>query len=229
MKRVYVILSVVLLSLLAVMYLNAKSEISKNSTAQKGEEVVINIPVNAAGAMDIQKGSGKYKYKKDNPDEAQQAWKVIGECPTTHSNFDTISTFYFSMNEAGDCENESQHIYVDSSAVKGRKRNRFKQKFSYFKTAYSSCHHHLPSYGMFKAWIKDGNLKYMYMISKANEGGLMVKTNGYDNFKQTMSETNKVKSSVNVQAQLSVNSDIYTTQKSFEFTAKKKALHGKVK
>jgi len=230
MKRTHYIISIVFVSLLTVMFLNAKSEIFSNGKISKGEPVIINLPpANALPAMEIKKAKGKYKYKKDDADDAQQAWIVAGECPTTHSSFETISSFNIRLNEVSDTDAASQSVYVDSSAIKGRKKNRFKQKFSYFKTTYCSGHHHIPSYGFFKAQIKDGVLKYMYMIKKAKEGGLMVKTNDYSNFKTTMAESNKVVSTVNVESYLSVNSETYYAQKQFEFTAKKKSLHGKVK
>ena len=175
MKRFYYLISIVFVSLLTVMFLNAKSEIFSKANTVKGEQITINLPPsNALPGMEITKAKGKYKYKKEEADDAQQAWIVAGECSTAHSSFESISTINIKLNEVGDSDAASQSIYVDSSAVKGRKKNRFKQKFSYFKTAYcSGHHHHIPSYGFFKASIKDGKLKYMYMLIKIIEYFIM--------------------------------------------------------
>ncbi|NLF40480.1 hypothetical protein GX586_13630 [bacterium] len=186
--------------------------------------------------MTINKAGGAFKYKKESPSDAQQRWKLAGSCPTAMTSLDEMSSISFSGRLAGGSDQPVQTFYTTPTGVKGRKGNRYKQKFFYFTkgaSSRSSGHHSYPSFGMFKAWLEDGELRYLYSISKANQGGVMIAEDQIPYVKDYM-ETNKTESdTVAFETAMQVNTytrgaELHDGGASFTYKANTKKARGKL-
>jgi hypothetical protein len=182
--------------------------------------------------MSFKKASGKFKYKSEDQNDAQQGWKLSAEVPTSHSSFDTIKSFNIRGRLSGDSDRLNQTIWKDPTGIKGRNRDRYKQKFLYYTYSKSSGHHY-PKYGLFMARIKDGKMRYNYAITKANEGNKLIAMDQYDYVKEYM-DTNKVyRDTVYFDTALDMTStggskEYHGGGAGFSYTAKKKGARGKI-
>ncbi len=227
LNRISMISSCIFFLLFIVLILNAKSELGSINDQTQGTPIIINSDtIYFADDIDIKKGSAKYKYKSDDAADAQQSWKIIGETPTAYTDFNQISSFNVQFGETGKTPSVNDTFY-DSTGVLGKKGNRYKQKFSYYKTTKSSDHS-TPSFGFFKAWIKKGKLKYMYVIPKANEGGMLFNTSSYNDLQTAMSESNKVERSIGAYTSITAGTETHTAQGNVDIKAKKKKLKAKI-
>ena len=177
--------------ILVIMLLSAAHELSARDTVN-GEVMIPPPAVAVVDDISMDKGGGKFKYKSDDPYEAQQTWKLKGTCPTSYQSFDSAYNFQIQLAEAGQPASLN-HSFSDPTGVIGRNSNRYKKKFFYYSsTVTRSSNHSDPKFGLFKAWIKDGQLKFMYVIKKANEGGKMMNMDDFDYIRQATSDNNKI-------------------------------------
>jgi hypothetical protein len=174
----------------------------------------------------MKKAGGKFKYKKEDPAEAQQGWKIAGSAPTSKENFYGASNFNIEFKEAGQSSSH-QHMFSDPTGIIGKDGDRYKKKFFYF-TATRSKGHHFPSFGIFKAWIRDGKLFFMYIIKKANEGNMMMEMDEFDNIRQETSDTNKIVRTVNLEGSVQLGTEQHGAEFQSKYTAKKKGLKMKI-
>ena len=227
LNRISIIFSSIFFILLVVLVLNAKSELGSISNQTQGTPIFINSDtIFFAEDIELKKGIGKYKYKSENVSDAQQSWKIIGETPTAYTSFDQVTSgFNIQFGETGETPSVNDNIPFDSTAVLGRKGNRYRQKFFYYKTTKSSGHHHSrPSFGFIKAWLKKGKLKYMYVIPKANEGGLLANTDTYNDLRTTMDASNKVEEVISLYTSIRAGVETHATQGNAVVKANKKKL-----
>ena len=221
----FVSLSVICTVIVVFMLFSATSEISARSDRQ-GEVIE---PVKSIVIVDdivMSKAVGKCKYKKEDPNEAQQGWKLAGEAPTAKQNFYGASNFNIALKESGQPDSLN-HGFSDPSGIIGKDGDRYKKKF-FFYTSTRSSGHHFPSFGIFKAWIRDGNLKFMYVIKKANEGGKMMNMDGFDTIRQETAGGEKIEKSVNLEGALQVGGEAHGAAFQSEMKAKKTGLKVKI-
>lgn len=196
--------------------------------------------------LEIKTGKALFKYKSEDEQDAQQKWVFKGEVPTTHSSFDTISQFRIngggeqsSSSPAGDVALAGEYygmdhtFYKNSTGVKGKDGTKLKQKFFYYTTTQypdgsmvsgeepTSEHHKYPTFGMFKAKIKDGKMKFTYKITKANEGNMLVGMEDYDTIRNEMQEEKKAEGTAAMDVTFSVNSVGYSHYQDVEAKANK--------
>ena len=206
----------------AVMIFSAANELSARSPGN-GEIIT---PLSLATVPDdisLANGGGKFKYKSDDPYEAQQVWKVKGTCPTSYQSFDSANNFQIQFAESGQSPS-LDHSFADPTGVTGRNGDRYKKKFFYYSSSTrSSGHHSFPSFGTFKAWIKDGQLKFMYIVKKANEGGMMMNMSDFNAIRDA-TQTNKIEKTVNLDGSLLIGSEGHGAAAQSSYTAKKKGL-----
>jgi hypothetical protein len=176
--------------------------------------------------LKLNKASGKFKYKHDEAEDANQGWKIAGECPTAYQNFNQVPLFRIRVRQVGEIDS-LDHPFYNSTGVIGRDGNRYKQRFFYYPVTRSK-NHRLPSYGFFKASIKDGNLKFMYAVTKANEGGMMVNMQYFDDVKDTTSESNKFKAAANIGVTVELGSEVHDSDNMVKYTAKEKMTKAKI-
>lgn len=176
--------------------------------------------------LKVSTGAGKFKYKSEEEDEANQGWKIAGECPTAYQNFHQVPLFRIRARQVGEVDSLN-HAFYNSTGVLGRDGNRYKQRFFYY-SATRSKHHKLPSYGFFKARIKDGTLKFQYAVTKANEGSMMVNMQYFDDVKDTMTESNKFKAVANIGVTIELGSEVHDNNSMVKYTAKQKMSKAKV-
>ncbi len=207
----------------AVMIFSAANELSARSPGNG--EIMTPLPsVTVPADISLANGGGKFKYKTDDPYEAQQVWKIKGSCPTSYQSFDYANDFTIRFAESGQAPS-LDHSFADPTGVTGRDGTRYKKKFFYYGTSTrSSGHHSFPSFGMFKAWIKDGQLNFMYIIKKANEGGMLMNMSDFDAIRNATSQTNKIEKTVNLDGALLIGGEGHGAAAQSTYTAKKKGL-----
>lgn len=225
LNRISIISSCTFFLLLVVLVLNAKSELGSISNQTQGTPIFINSDtIYFADDIELKKGIGKYKYKSENVADAQQSWKIIGETPTAYTNFNQVTSgFNIQFGETGKSPSLNDNIPFNPTAVLGRKGNRYRQKFFYYSTAKSSSHS-FPSFGFIKAWLKNGKLKYMYVIPKANEGNLLANTDTYNDLRNTMDTSNKVEEVISLYTSITAGLETHATQVNAKIKANKKKL-----
>ena len=176
----------------------------------------------------VQKGAGKFKYKSEDSAEAQQGWKIAGECPTAYNNFNEIPSFRIKARQEGEVDSLDHFFYKDTTGVLGADGTRYKQRFVYYVNSRSDHHERFPAFGMFKASIKDGKIKFNYIITKANEGNMMVNMQYFDDIKNTMSESNKFKAAAMLGVTFEPGSEIHDNTSKVVYNAKLKATKAKM-
>jgi hypothetical protein len=175
--------------------------------------------------ISFKKVKGKFKYKSDDPSDAQQKWVVAGEVPTAYTSFDQVSSVGCNaQNQAGDVSTSNMRS-VNPTGILGRKRNRYREKFFYF--AARSEHHDYPTYGKLKMKIKDGMLQYMYVISKANEGGQLVGMNKYGDVKAATA-TGKVERTMSASGGFTIGGEAHAGTRTVTTKAKSKQARFKL-
>ena len=209
---------------MVVMILTAMTEVTRNRRGLEGR-VIIGAPSVALRTIPddlaIKKAKGSFKYKSEDEADAQQGWILAGEVPTTHTSFDTINEFQVQGQEPGTPYALEHMFYKDSAGVKGRNNDRLKQKFTYYTTR-SEGHQSFPSYGFFKAAIKDGKMQFMYSIKKASEGQLLVGMDEYTALHDGMSDQKPYKESgVPFECGLSIDGDAHGQTGEIAFKATK--------
>jgi hypothetical protein len=156
--------------------------------------------------IDLKNGKAKYKYKADTVSDAQQKIKLAGKFPTGMQDFNGVQSFRVRCRYAGQPD-AVDDMFGTPTGVQGKKANRYKQKFFYYTAATDASrseHHSLPTFGKFKAWIKNGEMYFVYALNKMNQGGMMVETADYQGLKDVMSESNKVSSTANLEGAVDV-------------------------
>jgi hypothetical protein len=229
MKTLPVALVLASAVLIAALAWSTVTELSRSAPAH-GEQVIIPAPRTLVSDIEVKKVSSKYKYKSEDVDDAQQTVQVMGTCPTSYENFDQIGSFAVAGGEQGQPDSFNHSFMRDPTGVMGRKGTRYKQKFFPW-TAAKSDHHNINKYktGMFKAWIRDGELKFIYLLAKANEAGKMVETNDYAGMRTTLAETNKaVKGNVAIDAGLQVGGEGHGVIGTCDYKASKKTAKAKL-
>jgi hypothetical protein len=178
--------------------------------------------------LTLDKGSGKFKYKSDIPDEAKQGWKIKGSCPTAFTSFWQIIAFRIKAWEQQEDEGLIHFFYMEPWAVLDAEGTRYKQPFTYvIMPRAGEAEYTKKRFGFFKAIIKDGLFTFMYSITKAQEGGLLTALDRYEEIKQEMSEQKKVKANAELLVSLEIGPEIHDNLYTAKFTAKKKAAKGK--
>jgi len=176
----------------------------------------------------LEKGAGKFKYKSEESSDAQQGWKIAGECPTAYNNFNEIPSFRIAARQEGEVDSLDHFFYKDATGVLGSDGTRYKQRFFYYVDSRSDHNSRFPAYGMFKASIKDGKIKFKYVITKANEGNMMVNMQYYDDIKNTMCESNKFKAATMLGVTFEPGSEIHDNSSKVVYNAKEKAAKAKI-
>jgi hypothetical protein len=216
------------------MILTAVAELHRHRHDTAGR-VVIGVPSSESLAvpmgMDLKKVSGSFKYKSESEDDAQQKWIIAGEVPVSNDTFNTVNTFNIKAHEPDTPYGIDHTFPKDPAGVKGRTGNRIKQKFVYFAgtETRSDPHERMPSFGSFKASIKDGKMKFMYSIKKANEGNMLVGMEDYEELHNGMKDEKPYKESgVPFECSLAVDGDTHGTDGIIAFKATKAKGKGKV-
>jgi hypothetical protein len=198
-------------------------------------------PLSVANDIELQKTKGKYKYKKEDPAEAQQGWKIAGAMPTAYSSFDSMGTVRVRGRRSGDLDTLDQTIPLDPTGVKGRNGNRFKQKFFYYSAQRSEGHHRYPSWGFIKMWLErasdsssaeggnsENRLRFLYVVTKANQGGQLLKTQYQDDIKQQVAEEKKVTGQAELELGFQAGTESHDASATAQYKAKKKGAKAKV-
>lgn len=178
--------------------------------------------------LTLDKGSGRFKYKSDDPDEAKQGWKIKGSCPTAYTSFWQITAFLIKAWEQQEDEGLIHFFYMEPWAVLDEDGTRYKQPFTYLiPSCAQEPEYDKKRFGFFKAVIKDGLFTFMYSITKAQEGGLLAAMDHYEEIKSMMSVQKKVKANAELLMSLEIGAELHDNLYTAKFTAKKKAAKGK--
>jgi hypothetical protein len=225
MKTRLISVCVVLAVLVSLMVVSAVNELS--SHAEYHGSTIEPVPsIVAVNDITMKKAGGKFKYKKEDPSEAQQGWKIAGSAPTSKENFYGASNFNIEFKEAGQPATH-QHSFSDPTGVIGKDGDRYKKKFFYY-TSTRSSDHHFPSFGIFKAWIRDEKLFFMYIIKKANEGNMLMEMEDFDYIRNETSNTNKIVKTLNLEGAIQLGTEQHGTAFQSQYKAKKKGLKMKI-
>jgi len=193
-----------------------------------------------ANDMTIKNTSSKYKYKGDQADEANQAWKVAAECPTTHSTFDDISNVRMEGRKAGKANSLDHQFALDPTGISGKSRTNYKGKFFPWNTSVAgkSSGGGTEKYacGVFKAKIvtdkKTGQhyLRYLYAVTKASQIGELSGTNHFGEMKNYLGDVKKTNGAVNIEYALSLNGGVekHDTAGTANFKASKSVAAAKI-
>jgi hypothetical protein len=240
MKSALLSLISVSVVLVAVVLLSAMREVRVRALEPENISEVI-APLSVANDIELKKSKGKYKYKQEDPAEAQQGWTLAGEMPTAHNSFDTMGSVRVRGRRSGDLDTLDHTIPLDPTGVKGRDGTRFKQRFLYYSTERSEGHHRYPSWGFIKMWLEhasssssaegansENRLRFMYVVTKANEGGELVKTQYQDDIKQKVSEEKKVTGQTNLELGFQAGAESHDAGATAQYKAKKKGAKAKV-
>jgi len=173
-----------------------------------------------SGDVIVKSVSGKYKYKSEDVQDAEQGWAVAGECPTTMTTLDPNSRVTLSGNAFGRMRADSQmqsFIPADQQCKLNKKGTSMTVKFPDRYAArqvgiLSSGHHAIPNFGSFKMLLKcnkDGQqvLRFMYQIKKASDAGLMTDTNDYSQMKEYVQSNGTVKTTTTVNGSLKIGDE----------------------
>jgi hypothetical protein len=186
--------------------------------------------LDAPGGMELKKVKGSFKYKSEEEEDAKQMWIIAGEVPTTKTSFDTVETFKMVGQEPGTPYGLNHEFTKNPTGVKGRNGDRIKQKFIYYSAnTRSKGHHSFPSFGFFKASIKDGKMKYMYSIKKANEGGMLIGMDDYTALHDGMkNEKPQKESNIPFECALGVDEEMHGTAGTLAVKATKSKGKGSI-
>jgi hypothetical protein len=199
-------------------------------------------PLAMANDIELKKSKGKYKYKKDDVDDAQQGWKIAGEMPTSYYSFNSMGSVRVRGRRAGDVDTLNHTIPLDTTGIKGRDGTRFQQKFSYFKAGRSGGGQRLPKWGFIKMWLEipsagpccegteaTGNrLRFLYVVTKANQGGQMLETEYQNDIKQKVAEEKKVSGQENLEFGFRAGTESHDASATAKYKAKKKGARGSI-
>lgn len=176
-----------------------------------------------SGDVLVKSVSGKYKYKSEDVQDAEQGWAVAGECPTTMTSLDPYSLVTLSGNAFGRTRADSQTQSFTPAYQKcklNKKGTSMTVKFPDWYAArqagiLSSGHGAIPNFGSFKMLLKcnkEGQqvLRFMYMIKKASAGGLMTDTSDYGQMKEYVQSNGTVKTTTTVNGSLQVGSESHS-------------------
>jgi len=219
---------------MVVMILTAVAELNSHRHESAGRVVIGASSTESLAVpegMDLKKVKGSFKYKSDTEEKAQQMWIIAGEVPTAHTSFDTVEMFNINCQEPGTPYGVNHEFGKDASGVKGRNGDRIKQKFMYYSAqkTRSEGHKSFPSFGFFKAKIKDGKMRFMYSIKKANEGNMLIGMEDYEALHNGMKDEKPYKESgVPFQCSLGVDDEAHGTDGTIAFKATKSKGKGTV-
>ncbi|GEM_PF-2246472 len=191
-----------------------------------------------ANDMTIKNTSSRYKYKSDQADEANQAWKVAAECPTSYSTFDGISNVRMQGRKEGRANSLDHQFALKPSGISGKSRTSYKGKFFPWDTSVagksSGGGTEKFACGVFKAKIvmdkKTGQhyLRFLYAVTKASQLGELAETNQYGGMKNDLDVIKKTNGAVNVEYALSLGGEVHDTAGTASFKASKNAAAGKI-
>jgi len=175
------------------------------------------------GDTTVKSISGKYKYKAEDAEDAEQGWAVAGECPTAMTTLDPWSMVTLSGNSFGRRRADNQtHTFtpVYQQYKLNKKGTSMTVKFPDWYAArqagiLSSGHHAIPTFGSFKMLLKTNKegqqvLRFMYQIKKASDAGLMTDTNDYSQMKEYVQSNGTVKTTSTVSGSLQVGSESHS-------------------
>ena len=197
-------------------------------------------PLPGSNDLALQKSKGKYKYKKEEVSDAQQGWKLAGEMPTSHNSFDGMGSVRVRGRRSGDTDALNHMMYIDPTGIKGRNGDRYKQKFSYYSAERSEGHHRYPSWGFIKMWLErapsssangegttsENRLRFLYVVTKANEGGELLETEYQDDLKQEVSEQKKIEGEENLEFGFNAGAESHGAAVRAKYKAKQKKAKG---
>jgi hypothetical protein len=218
---------------LIVMILTAMAELNSHRHPSAGRVVVGAVSTESLAVpegMNLSKVKGSFKYKSESEEDAQQMWIIAGDVPTSNKTFDTVTQFNVKAQEPGTPYGIDHTFYKNSEGVKGRNGDRIKQKFIYYSAnTRSEEHRRFPSYGFFKAKIKNGRMNYMYSIKKANQGDMLIGMEDYEALHDGMKDEKPYKESgVPFECALGVDGETHGTDGSISFKATKSKGKGSV-
>jgi hypothetical protein len=187
------------------------------------------------GDIQIKSGNAKYKYKGDTVDQAQQKWKMKGECDTQVESFSefTLMSINLGVGHDGTAQAPDQVTHTFTPNKVSRNGKRFKTRFQYYpdtREQRSKGGHHWPAFGKCFGKIgKDGKLKLWYGVWKAKEGGMMV-MDGFDEIKAGAGqmESNKVSAAGFVHAGVQIGAEQHSVETMAMTQAKKNGAKLKV-
>ncbi|MCX7002957.1 MAG: hypothetical protein NTV22_06755 [bacterium] len=193
----------------------------------------------SANDMTIKNTSSKYKYKSEQADEANQAWKVAAECPTSYSTFDGISNVRMQGRKAGRANSLDHQFALKPSGISGKSRTNYQGKFFPWDAQVagkSSGGGGMEKYacGVFKAKIvtdkKTGQhyLRFLYAVTKASQLGELAETNKYSGMKNDLDVIKKTNGAINIEYAMSLGGEMHDTASTASFKASKNAAAGKV-
>jgi hypothetical protein len=208
----------------------------------EGEIVVLEERLIAMDDLSLTKTKGKYKYKKEDPADAQQGWTIAGEMPTAHQSFQSMGSVHVRGRRAGDVDALDHRVYLQPSGVKGREGTRFKQRFTYVNQDRSRNGYRERAWGFLKMWLErsprstraDGatsggtRLRFLYCVTKANQGGQLLETEYQDDIKQKVAQEKKISGQENLEFGFQAGSEPHMTSATAKFKAKKKGARGKI-
>jgi len=120
--------------------------------------------------LDVKSAKARLSYGKPDFYKASSLAQLRAKCPTTHTTFDSITQFSFSLFASTD---SFQYVIKRSAGViSGKKRNKFKyQPSSQYGTTSS------PPVGLFMATLNKQMLSLLYRHKQDNRDGLLMQSN----------------------------------------------------
>ncbi len=182
-----------------------------------------------AGDVTVKSIRGKYKYKAEDAEDAEQGWAMAGECPTAMTTLNPWSMVTLSANSFKRLRADSQtHTFTPAAQQYklNKKGTSMTVKFPDWYAArqagmLSSGHHAIPNFGSFKMLLKTNKegqqvLRFMYLIKKASDAGLMTDTNDYSQMKEYVQSNGTVKTTTAVSGSLQVGSESHSASQNVD-------------
>jgi hypothetical protein len=228
MQKQQLVMLVLVATLGVVMLAAALTELRQPTPAITVAEQAA-LTVMSPSDVTLKSVSGKYKYRDEDAEDAEQGWAVAGECPTSMTSLNPWNPVTLSGNTFGRMRADSQsHTFTPVyQQYKLNKQGtsmtvKFPDWYAARRMGITSPHHQaIPNFGSFKMRLKtnkDGQqmLQFMYQIKKASQGGLMTDTNDYSEMREYVQSNGTVKTTTTVQGGLQVGSESHSASQNID-------------
>lgn len=199
----------------------------------------------SSDSLNIRRAGGRFRYRSEDPSEAQQGWVMRGSVPTSHESFDTISQIRITASGEADVEDNEilahasalsdtygldHTFFKQSDAVRGRRNHRLRQRFVYYPNRDEVAGEvvgcpasRTRNYGVFNANIRNGEMRFTYRINRANEGNMLIGMNEYGDIRDQMAEHRRIRGAADMEAGVGINGVMHTQSGEAQVRANRRA------
>lgn len=205
----------------AYVLLSALTELTSSAVAHQSAEEYAKLtslaPLAVTHDLKIKSAKGKYRYKTDSPEDAEQMWLVTAETPTAYSSFDQISTIRMRGRQTGKPDSLDHQFAVKPSGITAGGKAYKGRFFPWDNVAASGNHvlssgsHHKYACGIFKAKLVPdtssglNRLVFLYAVTSASRLGELSETNHFEEMKSFLADAKKTNGVITTEYAMSIN------------------------